>query len=68
MQFDPTIVEAFLSIKTVGSSKLKVVHRIGCQDLFEVDSLDMVVNPVGYTPCVCIESPPKFVMYKPTES
>ncbi len=65
MQFDPEIIEAFLSIKTVGSSKSRIVHRIGCQDLLEIDSLDIVVNPTGYTPCVCIENPPKFVMYKP---
>ena len=63
-QFDPEVTEAFLSIKTVGSAKTKTAHVIGCPELFEIDSLDLVINPSGFETCECINNPPEFVGYK----
>ena len=55
MQFDPEIIKALLSVKTVGSEKSNTSHKLGCPYLLRIDSLDMVVNPSGYAPCkACI--------------
>jgi len=63
LQFDPKIVEAFLTIQTVGSQKAGITHKLGCLKLLEIDSMSMVVNPVDYLACECIENPPQYVMY-----
>jgi response regulator RpfG family c-di-GMP phosphodiesterase len=63
-QFDPEIIEAFLSIRTMGSSKTKVAHVLGCKHLFETDSLDIEINPSGFENCECVNNPPEFIEYE----
>ncbi|MBW2981860.1 HD domain-containing protein [Candidatus Woesearchaeota archaeon] len=63
LQFDPKVVEAFLKIKTVGSQKTGVAHKLGCIKLLEIDSMNMIVNPEDYLDCDCIQHPSAYVMY-----
>ncbi|MBW2996474.1 HD domain-containing protein [Candidatus Woesearchaeota archaeon] len=51
LQFDPEVVKAFLSIKTIGSTDSTEIHKLGCLYMLEIDSLDMIVNPEKGNPC-----------------
>jgi len=51
MQFDPRVVEAFISIRRAGSMHSEMSHRVGCPYLMRADSLNLIVNPEGYIPC-----------------
>ncbi|MFC1728235.1 HD-GYP domain-containing protein [Nanoarchaeota archaeon] len=54
MQFDPEIVRVFLGIATVGSSKSKIEHAIGCPYVHRIDTSEIVIEPIGYNDCkVC---------------
>ncbi len=51
IQFDPKVVKALLSVKTIGSRNKRTSHKLGCSYVLKIDSMDYVINPRGYTPC-----------------